>query len=328
MARAARVGKVHLFWRAVLVLCVWCSLAQAASATDAPRGAGQQELDAAMAAAKGGNYDEAIRIWSGVLGTLQGEAKLTVHFNLSLAYQRLSKPIYAWYHLKKFVDAKPLDSAASTALSELEAELSKTLVHVRFRCSAEVAEVVLDGLGQGAWEPCPVEWWYAPGVHTVTIRSSQARTQKSRISVPAGGKGVSEYLLSFEAATPPGGSLDAKVGNGESGSTWKWVVGGAGVALMLGGAGCIGAAWAQDASLKERYPSTSSVAETLEYNRTKYNQGFDDTVVPLELAGWAMVGVGAGALAGSLLWWVLADDSQAPVLVWGDLSGLWVNLAW
>ena len=114
---------------------------------------------------------------------------------------------------------------------------------------------------------------------------------------------------------------------------WKWALLGGGMAAMAAGGFFQYLGYAREAELHDRYPANDSLPDA-EYllNKEKYQDGFDQDVVPMRTVSYSLYAVGGvAATAGAALLILdrtVADDGKSATSVQPMLisDGLGVSL--
>ena len=120
---------------------------------------------------------------------------------------------------------------------------------------------------------------------------------------------------------------------------WKWALLGGGLALAAGGGATWMVGWDRGNGLNEEFDGAVAPGQAAA-RRAKYNQRWDDEVVPFQITSYALWGVGgAAAITGLVL---ILTDGPAPTrpkpdagpaaglqvlpALWGDGGGLLIGL--
>jgi hypothetical protein len=225
-----------------------------------------------------GDYDQAIAEWR---GAYELDARPLILYNLSQAHERAGNLPEAVEALDRYVDtadsSDPNHDVARARLSTLRERLARTSIQVVD--APEGAQILVDGKAWGRAprpDPIPVD----PGSHVVVVRLEGHRDFRATVGVPAG-KSV-EVRPEMEAGAA--GPADAKTGPGIG----PYILGGAGAALVIGAAITGGLALSKAKGSDTSDGSDADSARTL--GRTADVLGI----------------VGGAAIAGGIIWWILA----------------------
>ena len=324
----------------VLILATllgWCAWAAPAVGEEDPNKIYNDGLDLAQ----DGRFEEAVGLWTGILGSVAPEHRPHVHKALGLAYRKLARPAEAWHHAARYLElSEGRDSQAASWLAELESALSKENRKVVVSCTPGSAEVHLGESAVGPAYACPLTWWFEPGRHSVFVVAAGHRPQSLTIEVMAlGDSGLRTVALqplidpvvvprehpSKVAVTEPGegtiGAVDEVGGGGPVGIQqppdmtaepffWKWGLAGAGGILLATGGILQVVAFNRNESLHDKYPADPSLPG-YEENKQEYDQGYEAEVLPVAIAAYTLYGVGTAAAVTGVVFLLLDPGRPA-----------------
>jgi tetratricopeptide (TPR) repeat protein len=252
--------------------------ASAASAQESAR----ELFERGTAAYHIADYDGAIAAWERAYAL---DPRPLLQYNLSQAYERAGRLEDAVDALETYLEIAPDDDAArataTARLATMRERLSRTGVVVR--SNVDGAVVIIDG-EERARTPRPDPIPLAPGTHSLVVRAAGYEVHRTEIAVTGGRVvEVDAELQSTEALATDGSSRAG---------AWA-LVGGGGAVLITGAVlGGVGLGKANDAQFRD--DDTADSART--FART----------------GDVLIGVGAAATLGGILWALLAGrDDEA-----------------
>jgi tetratricopeptide (TPR) repeat protein len=271
-------------------------IASVASAEESARELFERGTDAYHIA----DYDGAIAAWE---RAYELDPRPLLQYNLSQAYERAGRLEDAVGALETYLQIAPADDAArataTARLATMRERLSRTGVIVR--SNVDGAAVIIDG-EERARTPRPDPIPLAPGTHSLVVRAEGYEPHRAEIAV-TGGR-VVEVDATLQAI---GGTSEhpSRVG--------AWALVGGGGAVLVTGAILGGLALGKAHDAQFRDDDTAESART--FART----------------GDVLMGVGAAATVGGILWAVLAgrhDDAGdgqarlrlAPSVGFGELG--------
>ena len=162
---------------------------------------------------------------------------------------------------------------------------------------------VLVSLGGEPAGSVPFRRKLVAGTYDVMVEAPGETPWKKRVVVGPGrtAKEAPEIAQAGTAGTPGGGSAPtvAKPGAVQPESrTWKWALLGGGIAAMAAGGLFQYLGYAREAELHDRYPANGSLSEAeYQLNKEKYQDGFDQDVVPMRTMSYSLYAVGGVAAA-------------------------------
>ena len=322
----------------------------------------KQLNDDAFAAAGKGDLDKAVEIWRDMVTDLQGQAKWDIHANIAVAYRKLKKFPEAWHHLRLYmINTSKGNAQAGKDLKLMEDRLKAKHIKVTINCdptgaavllgsegTLEAPPVTIDGAQRGGPDinsyggrtyPCPLQWWFLPGTHQVTVVKGGYISETHDLLVKNGGE--TQYLVTLgkpapiivkkpiEVVKPPVKALGAqapvpsevegsrlhehKTPKSKEFPTLELALVGAGAAMMLGGVGMNVAAMAKDDQLRTDYPPDNNLPKDVyEANQDNYREHYSNDVQPLLIGTYVLYGIGAAAaITGGVLFATqyLGDDT-------------------
>jgi hypothetical protein len=220
-----------------------------------------------------GDYERAIEAWR---GAYELDARPLILYNLSQAYERYGKLPEAVEALERYVatadSADPNQDVARARLSTLRERLAKTSIQIVD--APDGAQISVDGKAWGRTprpDPIPVD----PGSHRVVLKLDGHQDYRATVGVPAGQK------VEVRPEMEPTGPAAHK------GSIAPYIIGGTGVALVLGAAVTGGLALSKAKGADTRDGSDADSARTL--GRTADVLGV----------------LGGAAIGAAIIWWII-----------------------
>ena len=262
------------------------------------------ESDRALALAQGGDLEQAIEIWLGIVAEAPEDGAGDVHVNLAVAYKALSQLPEAWYHLDAALMLAPHeDPAVASERAAVQDKLAKTHVPLQFSCAVPKTQLFLT-LEKNRPYTCPLRWWFPRGTED---RIFAVAPDHQTTEVPIRAHEVDRdrrVVVTLEPApptevpeTPDAVPLVTEKPPAAPGQAWKWALLGGGLGVVAAGAVLQVLASEDDRALRRRWDPTTAGTED-EFNGivSSYDAAWARRVAPKAYGAYALYGIGgAGA---------------------------------
>jgi hypothetical protein len=358
-----------------MLLCVDRAAAQEAGHRT-PAELKQLNNDAFTAAGKG-DLNKAVEIWRDIVRDLEGQAKWDIHANIAVAYRKMKKYPEAWHHLRLYmINTSKGNKQAGKDLQLIEKKLKAKHIKVTVNCAPADAALLLGSEGGDGAPPvtvdakpkggpdiysyggraysCPLQWWFLPGTHEVTVVKGGYISETLKLAVKRGGENdqlvtikkpatlvVKKKFVPLKPKDVPEPRKEIVVVKESAAKPFpvlELALVGAGAAMMLGGAGMNVAAMAKDDALRADYPpDTTLPKDVYDANQDNYSEHYSNDVQPLLIGTYVLYGIGAAAaITGGVLFATqyLGDDtggtgkvSLAPAYVPGGAAAM-LEVTW
>lgn len=177
------------------------------------------------------------------------------------------------------------------------------------------AKVVVNGKVVGK---IPFKGKIQAGAHKIEVRLEGFDVWRKEVQLSGGKRVVEKVVLKQLKTTPdkqlsPPSSRIAKQKLSQKPGIIRWALLGGGLALVGVGGLLHYTAYTKNQDLRKKYPADQNLGQTeFEKNAKEYEKQFEDEVVPLRIASYALYGVGAGAaIAGGILVFVQTRHDRA-----------------
>ncbi len=304
----------------VSLLAFWVTSAGASPPEDP-----QEHFNRAVELAKAGKYDEAVGLCLNVLEDLPEPERPRVHKLLGFAYRKLDQRPEAWHHLSMYLQSTgKADDAIREWLGEVEEQLKGTHIKVTLTCDSEGVSLGVKSASSNL-QPvydCPLTWWFEPGKRQVLAGKTGHQPRTVEITVlKLGDKGV--HKIHYPAETKPPTKV-TKTGDGgkeptvivqpappaEPNRTLEWSLIASGAALGAAGAVFQLMANSKNDDLHAQYLDSSEHPYGPDA-KALYDDAYDEEVSPKLTTAYVLYGLGAAALGGGIVAWMLDEPKQA-----------------
>jgi len=296
---------------------------------------------------------EAVALYHKALGKATGRVRIEVLKNLGKAYAAMSAYAEAFPYLHfAFLSEGGTDLKIRDGLEFVRKKLSEDHVQVRVETDPTRSVVTFPGEGGPHRFRTPAAWWFQPGTYSIQVTHDGYHSKEETLVVKAGKAPTVKITLVAKEIAVPVKDPDAKptVG-GPSDPTdpekpavrkipgWKWALLGGGLALAAGGGATWMVGWDRGNGLDDEFSGHVAPAKAAA-RKAKYDQRWENEVVPLQISSYALWGVGGAAAVTGLI--LLLTDGPPPerpapetgpaaslqVLpaIWGDGGGLLIGL--
>ncbi len=264
-----------------------------------------------------GELAEAIEIWWSILESQGSEYKhaAVVHRNIGRNYQKLEQWPEAWYHLDRCVTLAPADARCVEWRAAVEGRLSGAYVKAQLRTDVTSCGVLLGEMERERVYAAPVDWWFKPGVHRLTVVDARLGTRSHSLEPSS----QSPHVLSCLQPVPAV-SLTTKSIWHERVGLPEWLLVGGGAAAILAG----GITWwvASDrldslhSEFARDYGALSLTQAEYDIVQREWDSKVSSRVNPLEQGSYALWGIGGAALVSGVVMALLGDDKgmQQPAV--------------
>ena len=318
---------------------LWCASGSGQELSD-PNKAYNKGLDLAGQ----GKFQEAVDIWLDVVDRIDEKSRPAVCKALGLGYRRLNAKVEAWHWLTVYLKSTGKeDRDAAAYLERVEGDLLKDHVKVGIACVPKGSRLWLARGPEGPAYACPLTWWFKPGKAHVHVGKAGFSAKTAELDIRERG-GDATYTVALEtdkpavAALPTASPAPTAVDDShnprnsettvategpqprQQDDTWKWAVLGGGAGLIVVGGVLHGIAGARNDTLHDDNPADVTDPGYAD-NKKKYNDGYSEDVLPLEVSAWSFYAIGAAgiAFAGSYLlfpeWFDSGSDGGTTVRV-------------
>lgn len=320
------------------VATILCSLLLAPFATAQSLGPQAIELanDHGKKLFKQKKYREAVQVWRTAFLAANDDAELRLAKNLAIGYRKLKELDRVFYYYSFRFRRTPASQRTEKMKKSLEviaAALASGKALVRVETEAENAYIYQGSISEESKYKFPFDWYFAPGVHTLTVTAKGMVPEERTFEVAAGEE------LAFDISLKPdqslvivnpvepirnpisstGGSPVTTVASGPPtdylNDYGPWVTVGIGVAAIATGSVYKWRAFDKGAEIEKEYQGKYEdfVSEGGENDYEKFEgqrkAAFDDEVAPLDQMSGVLWAVGGAATVGGLAWWYFTKDS-------------------
>jgi hypothetical protein len=296
---------------------------------------------------------QALALYHKALGKAAGKVRIGILKNLGKAYGAMNAYAEAYPYLHfAFLSEGGTDLKIRDALEFVRKKLSQDHVQVRIETDPARSVVTFPGEAGPHRFRTPAAWWFQPGSYSIRVTHDGYHPKEETLVVKAGKAPTVTVTLTAKTIAKPIKDPDAKPPVGEASTpkdpdppvvrkipAWKWALLGGGLALAAGGGATWMVGWDRGNGLNDEFDGAVAPAQATA-RQAKYDQRWDDEVVPFQLTSYALWGIGgAAAITGLVL---ILTDGPAPTrpkpeagpaaglqvlpAVWGDGGGLLIGL--
>lgn len=276
------------------------------------------ESERALALAQGGELEQAIEIWLGIVAEAPEDGAGDVHVNLAVAYKALGQLPEAWYHLDAALTlSSHEDPAVASERAALQEKLAKTHVPLQFSCAVPKTQLFLT-LERNRPYLCPLRWWFPRGTED-RIFAVAPDHQATEIPIRAHEVDRDRRVVVTLDPVPPAEVPEkpaatprvAEKPPAAPGQAWKWTLLGGGLGVVAAGAVLQVLAYEDDRALRRRWdPTTAGTEDEFNTIKSKYDRAWSRNVAPKAYGAYALYGIGGAAAATGLIF--LALDWTRP----------------
>jgi tetratricopeptide (TPR) repeat protein len=227
-------------------------------------------------------------------------------FNMSYCLLRLKRYEHAFDRFQAYIAMNPGSSKVKKArlfLDQIRGELTKTKALLTLETDPTGAKVYLDGKVQDV-PRTPVAFWVEAGSREITLKRDGYEDLVTTLELAPGDEKVRSLTLKRKVVAANPVTPPIKVEPKTTGSNpWPWIVAGAGGALALGGGGVyLLGALPQFGDANAKYESGDEAGGDEEW----------DGAVGKMYATYALVGIGAAAVVGGVVWGLTSSGPATP----------------